>query len=113
MYINKTAAILIAAAAVLLTGCASMPTIAKSDVPPEFAEQIRNADRFPDVADAPHAPTDIPRASVWDAKARKMMRAKGSFDNVNVPEGDISAQILQQLQILSQQVNEHIVDDPK
>ncbi len=90
-----------------------MPTITNTNVPPEFAEQIRNADRFPDVADAPSAPTDIPRASVWDSKARKMMRAKGSFDNVEAPAGDLSALILRQIQALSLLVNEHKLDDPK
>ena len=90
-----------------------MPTITNSDIPPEFAEQIRNADRYPDVADAPSAPTDIPRATVWDDKARELMRAKGSFDDINTPLSNVSDLIMQQIQILSQRVNEHKLDDPK
>jgi len=113
MFMSKPKACVIFAVAAMLPACVSMPAFPESEVPPEFAEQIKNADRFPDVADAPAAPTDIPRARVWDAKARKMMRAKGSFDGVDAPDGDISAQVLRQIQTLSQLVNEHILDDPK
>ena len=113
MFMPKIISFTLIPAALALTGCASMPTITNSNVPPEFAEQIRNADRYPDVADAPSAPTNIPRATVWDDKARAMMRAKGSFEALDAPLSNVSALIMQQLQILSQRVNEHKLDDPK
>ncbi len=90
-----------------------MPDFGGNDVPPEFAEQIRNAYNYPDVADAPGKPAQPPAASVFDGKARQLMMERGSFAGIEVPNENITAQILREIEILSAQVNAYKADDPK
>lgn len=105
--------LLIPAAVLTVTGCMSMPDFGGRDIPPEFAEQIRNADTYPDVADAPARPGRPVPASVFDAKARQLMTEKGTFDGIDAPLNDISSQILREIEVLSAQVNAYKADDPQ
>lgn len=100
---------------VLLSGCSSvkMPKLDGLKLS-EFRDAAKkiNSD-FPDVADAPAVPTDVPNAAVWDRSAERMIRIRDGFE---VPGGDAEpktpAEVDAEYEALKNKVRAYREDDP-
>ena len=85
----------------------------------EFGDAAKKLNQdFPDVADAPSAPSDIPSAAEFDASAKRLMAVRDGF---TVPGGDVSddgqaktkAEFDAEYQRQVNRVNAYRADDPQ
>ena len=114
----KIAKVAMISAMVCLSGCStvSMPDInlPKFSKISEFFEGRNEIDDYPDVTDAPSAPTDIRADAAWDNDAKNLIKLRDEFkalENNGVAKSD--AQITQDLEALKAKVRAYKADDPQ
>ena len=103
---------------VCLSGCStvSMPDInlPKFSKISEFFEGRNEIDDYPNVTDAPSAPTDIRADAAWDNDAKNLIKLRDEFkalENNGVAKSD--AQITQDIEALKAKVRAYKADDPQ
>lgn len=107
-----------AAVAVLtlsLNACSSV-SLPKLDLLklPEFKEESENIGDYPKVVDAPGLPTDVRSAGDWDNTAKDILKARASVAPPAEPDRPKTpGEITQEIDRLTEQVNEYRVDDPQ
>jgi len=97
-----------------LAGCqtVAMPDLSFAKVKGFFKDKDQ-IDDFPDVADAPPAPTDMRDDTIWDTEAKNLIRLRDevrAVDDNGVAKTD--AQLAQELDALRAKVHAYKADDP-
>ncbi len=105
---------LLITAALSLSACSTvkMPNLDLSKLA-DFRDQKIKGD-YPDVSEAPEAPTDVRSDAEWDEAAAQMVAKKNTFE---VPGGDAQAmsdrEFDAKLRELTEKVHAYKADDPK
>ena len=80
---------------------------------PEFKEESENIGDYPSVQNAPSLPTEVKSSKEWDAQAKKILKIRDKFNSPVEPDRPITEdEILQEIDRLTDSVNEYRNDDP-
>ena len=80
---------------------------------PEFRDALESPSDYPDVADAPAAPSDVRSDAQWDRAAKEIILTRDGFvvpDNSGQEKSD--AEIAQDIDALKAEVRAYKADDP-
>lgn len=102
-------------ASLVVSGCASLKVPDFDFIKmPEFREEAENIGGYPDVADAPQAPTDVRSDAQWDKDAKNLLAKRDGFGPV--PEGEPTlsdTEFNRKVDELISKVEEYKLDDPQ
>lgn len=102
-------------ASVVLSACqtVSMPKISEIMKSPEFSEDAATiGNDYPNIADAPPAPTDIRSDEQWDDDARSLQALRDDTGRVPMEAGPSEAQATRQFESLKAKAQAYKKDDP-
>lgn len=98
-----------------LTGCTTvkMPNLDFLKLP-EFRGDAVNVKDYPNVKDAPVAPTDVRSAKQWDDAAKDLIKIRDKTDvPVDVRENETDAEVLANIEELRLKAQAYKLDDPQ
>jgi len=113
---TKFVAVALILAAASLSACSTvkMPDLGLFSSSSQFEEEAKNISDYPDVADAPAAPTGIKSAKYWDREAQKLINERDNFSPpAPVDATRTDAEIARDLEELKAKVNAYKADDPQ
>ena len=102
-------------ASMVLSACqtVSMPKINDIMKSPAFSEDAANiGNEYPEIADAPSAPTDIRSDRQWDKDARSLQALRDDQGRVPMEAGPSEAQATRQFERLKAKAQAYKRDDP-
>lgn len=112
MHFSRITMVFVTAGA--LCGCQTIST-PKIDImkTPEFSEEAANIGTdYPDVKDAPLAPTDIRSDKQWDVDARALQALRDSPDGIKMQSGPTDTEARIEFNALKAKAQAYKNDDP-
>lgn len=114
LYINRL--VMVFAAALCLASCqtVSFPKIENIMKSPEFSEDAANiGEDYPDINEAPSAPTDIRSDKQWDDDARGLQALRDDSGRITMESGPSDAEATRQYERLRAKAQAYKKDDPR
>jgi len=82
----------------------------------EFEEDAKNIGDYPDVANAPSAPTDVRSSALWDVEAKKLIKERDDFNAAQIGltgPAKSEAELERELAALRAKARAYKADDPQ